>query len=146
MLRTLLLSCVLTSVALAQSAPQSSSVPAQKHPFTFEDMMALKRIGDPQVSPDGRWVLFSAVDVSLTENTRTSHLWVVPVSGNAAAMQITSGKGEGRGRFSPDGKRIAYEAEDQIWFLDFDAASGRAANPRRVTSIATGASGALWTP
>ena len=24
-----------------------------KHPFTFEDMMKLKRVGDPQVSPDG---------------------------------------------------------------------------------------------
>ena len=36
---------------------------AQKHPFTFEDMMALKRVEEPEVSPDGKWVLFAAVDV-----------------------------------------------------------------------------------
>ena len=38
-------------------------------------MMALKRVGGPVVSPDGKWVLFSAVDVSLNENKKTSHLW-----------------------------------------------------------------------
>jgi hypothetical protein len=48
----------------------------QQHPFTFEDMMALKRVGEPIVSPDGKWVLFSAVDVSLEANTKTPHVWV----------------------------------------------------------------------
>jgi hypothetical protein len=40
------------------------------HPFTFEDMMALKRVSEPVPSPDGKWVLFSAVDVDLKANTR----------------------------------------------------------------------------
>ena len=46
-----------------------------KHPFTFEDMMALKRVEEPVVSPDGKWVLFAAVDVDLKANTRTPHVW-----------------------------------------------------------------------
>ena len=45
---------------------------AAKKPFTFEDMMSLKRIGGPVISPDGKWVLFAAVDVDLKENKRTS--------------------------------------------------------------------------
>jgi dipeptidyl aminopeptidase/acylaminoacyl peptidase len=53
---------------------------AQKHPFTFEDMMALKRVEEPVVSPDGKWVLFAAVDVDLKANTKTPHVWVVPLS------------------------------------------------------------------
>ena len=66
--------------------------------------MALKRISDPQVSPDGRWVMFSATDVSLAENTRKPHLWLVDASGGDA-NQITNGEaGEIRGRFSSDGK------------------------------------------
>ena len=36
-----------------------------KRPFTFEDMMALQRVGEPQVSPDGRWVAFSAHNPAL---------------------------------------------------------------------------------
>ena len=55
-----------------------------KHPFNFEDMMQLKRIGEPMVSPDGKWVAFSAVDVNLDENTRKPHLWIVPVNGGKA--------------------------------------------------------------
>ena len=54
------------SVFVAQNARQNPAAMGQKRPFTFADMMALKRIGDPQVSPDGRWIMFSAVDVSLT--------------------------------------------------------------------------------
>jgi dipeptidyl aminopeptidase/acylaminoacyl peptidase len=52
-----------------------------KRPFTLEDMMALKRVADPQVSPDGKWVLFSVVDVNLEANTKTPHVWIVPVAG-----------------------------------------------------------------
>ena len=40
---------------------QLSAQPPAKKPFTFEDMMSLKRIGGPSVSPDGKWVLFAAV-------------------------------------------------------------------------------------
>jgi hypothetical protein len=50
-----------------------------KHPFTFEDMMSLKRVGEPVPSPDGKWVLFSAVDVDLATNKKTPHIWIVPL-------------------------------------------------------------------
>src|SRR5215831_16301673 len=59
----------------------SSALAQTKHPFTFEDMMALKRIGEPVPSPDGKWVLFSAVDVNLEANTKTPHVWIVPTAG-----------------------------------------------------------------
>src|SRR6266481_7176477 len=51
-----------------------------KHPFTFEDMMALKRVEEPVPSPDGKWVLFAAVDVDLKANTKTPHVWMVPLA------------------------------------------------------------------
>ncbi len=51
-----------------------------KHPFTFEDMMKLKRVGEPEVSPDGKWVIFSVVDVDLEANTKTPHIWIVPLT------------------------------------------------------------------
>jgi dipeptidyl aminopeptidase/acylaminoacyl peptidase len=53
------------------------------NPFTFEDMMKLKRVEEPVVSPDGKWVLFAAVDVDLKANTKTPHIWVVALSSNS---------------------------------------------------------------
>ena len=47
--------------------------------------MALKRVGEPVPSPDGKWVVFAAVDVDLEANTKTSHLWIVPASGGEVA-------------------------------------------------------------
>src|SRR5436853_7129652 len=126
----------------------SSFAFAQKRPITFADMMALKRISDPAVSPDGRWVLFSAVDVNLGENTRTSPLWIVPITGDVdhPARQLTKGKGEDRGRFSPDGRQVLYGAESQLWLADFDANAATLGEARKLTSISTGAEGGLWSP
>ena len=72
----------------------SLSLAAQsKHPFTFEDMMKLKRVGDPQVSPDGKWVIFSVVDVDLDANTKTPHIWIVRVGADASSVPERSSAG-----------------------------------------------------
>jgi hypothetical protein len=58
------LALLLAATAFAQT-PSSSG----KHPFTFEDMMALKRVGAPVPSPDGKWVGFDCEDVDQAANT-----------------------------------------------------------------------------
>ena len=74
--------------------------------MTFEDLQAMKRVSDPQVSPSGKWVLFSVMDVDLARNAKVNHLWLVPADGSSKETQITNGGGESNGRFSPDGSRI----------------------------------------
>jgi dipeptidyl aminopeptidase/acylaminoacyl peptidase len=74
----------LSLLVLAFTLP---AIAQAKHPFTFEDMMKLKRVGDPQVSPDGKWVLFSVVDVDLEANTKTPHIWIVPLDSHVSQNQ-----------------------------------------------------------
>src|SRR6202049_3982227 len=118
-----------------------------KHPFTFEDMMALKRLGEPIVSPDGKWVLFSSVDVSLEANTKTPHVWVVPTAGGEA-REIISSQQSDRPRWAPDGKRFLFlsskEAGSQIWIADFDDTKGTVTGTHKLSSIATEADGPIW--
>src|SRR6266508_899245 len=98
-----LLSFALGSALFAQSPSPS---PSAKHPFTFEDMMALKRVGAPVPSPDGKWVVFDCEDVDLAANTKISHLWIVPASGGESRRLNPTLNHEERTRFSPDGKRL----------------------------------------
>src|SRR5207253_8173222 len=98
-----------------------------KHPFTFEDMMTLKRVGEPVPSPDGKWVVFSAVDVDLAANTKTPHIWIVPADGSVKErLLIATPQGEDRPRWSPDGKYLSftasYDGSQQIWVTPFDSA------------------------
>src|ERR1700738_1854020 len=102
-----------------------------KYPFTFEDIMKLKRVGEPVVSPDGKWVIFSVVDVNLEANTKTPHIWIVPMAGggsNEKEREIISYQDADRPRWAPDGKRFAFlstkEGGSQVWVANFDSAAG----------------------
>src|SRR6266498_2335249 len=143
-----LLSFALGSALFAQSPSPS---PNLKHPFTFEDMMALKRVGAPVPSPDGKWVVFDCEDVDLAANTKISHLWIVPASGGESRRLNPTLNHEERPRFPPDGKRLIWTSKatdpTQIWMCDFNPKAGQlVGKPHQVTSISTGADGAIWSP
>src|SRR3954470_25077378 len=108
---------------------------AAKRPFTFEDMMKLKRVNEPVPSPDGKWVVFSAVDVDLAANTKTPHIWIVPADGSAKErLLIATSQGEDRPRWSPDGKYLSftasYDGSQQIWVAEFEASRGHIAQTK----------------
>lgn len=118
--------------------------------MTFNDLMAMRRLGDISVSPDGRWVMYSATDVGLAGNTRTSHLWIVPIAGGPGRALTDSNAGESDGRFSPDGKQVLFESArhggQQIWLAGFNTADGTIGDPHRLTSLSTETDGAIWSP
>ena len=116
------ISLALTSSVVAQTPARSVS--NGKHPFTFEDMMKLKRVGAPVPSPDGKWVVFDCEDVDLEANTKISHLWIVPAQGGESRRLNQTPNHEERPRFSPDGKRLIWTSKatdpTQIWMCEFD--------------------------
>jgi len=138
--------------AFAQTpSPSTNATSSTKHPFTFEDMMKMKRVGAPVPSPEGKWIVFDAVDVDLDANTKISHLWIVPATGGEARRLNQTPNHEERPRFSPDGTRLIWTSKatdpTQIWMCNFTPESGGLdGQPHQVTNISTGADVGIWSP
>jgi Tol biopolymer transport system component len=115
-------------------------------------MMRLKRVGDPVPSPDGKWVLFAAVDVDLAANKKTSHIWIVPSAGGEERMLIADQDGD-RPRWAPDGKGFAFVSTKTAWVADMGCQSLTPANGSAIAGYGIGGltsrrrlSGELWSP
>ena len=121
-----------------------AAAPAEgKRPLRFEDLAKFKRISDPQISPDGRWVAFVVGEQDMESNRNRSHLWLVPFLGGEA-KQLTRGQNsDQRPRWSPDSRSLAFvsdrSGESQIWRIPVEGGEAW-----QVTRSPTGASGVLW--
>jgi Tol biopolymer transport system component len=113
--------------------------------MTLDDLFRFKRVGDPQVSPDGKQVAYVITTVDPAENRTASSIWVAPADKGEPRQLTNSGKRDRHPRWSPDGKRILFESNrsgtNQLWVIPL--AGGEA---RQLTTISTGAGSALWSP
>src|SRR5271157_5358553 len=118
---------------------------AQKRPFSASAMMDLQRLGDPQISPDGKWVAFTAQSVDVAANRKPQQIWIVPLGGGTPRQITHDGQANQRARLSPDSRRIAYISDRggsaQIWLMDPDGG-----NARQATHFVTEADGVLFSP
>jgi dipeptidyl aminopeptidase/acylaminoacyl peptidase len=118
----------------------ASALHAQQQPFDASALLQLVRIGDPQLSPDGKWVAFSTQTVDVANNTKPKQIYVVPLSGGPPRKIADSAE---RPRWSPDSKRIAFVSDRagsaQLWMMDADGA-----NPKQITNLAAEAGGVVY--
>lgn len=117
-----------------------SGIQAQQK-FTFDDLMKIRRVGDPQISPDGRTLAYTIGDVNVPDNRTLTQIYTVPSAGGNI-RQITKGeKSSSAPRWSFDGKKIAFVTGGQIWTMDADGG-----DRRQITKISTGAGNPVWSP
>jgi dipeptidyl aminopeptidase/acylaminoacyl peptidase len=142
--RTTVLFAILgaTLATLAPAAAQS------RRPMGAVDLLNVPRIIDPQVSPDGRDVLFIQATTDWRIGRRVTHVWKTRVDGTGSPSRVApAALTDGPARWSPDGNSIAVIARasetDMDQILLFPEEGGE---PTPLTKHATGVSNMTWTP
>jgi dipeptidyl aminopeptidase/acylaminoacyl peptidase len=117
----------------------------QKRPLSFDDLMAIDRISEPMVSPDGQWVAYTVAKADVATNRLTRNIWIVSTNGTSEPRQLTRGGSDGSPRWSPDSKRLAFVSRrtgsEQIYLLSLNGGEG---DP--FTKFSTGAGNEQWSP
>ncbi|MFM5894346.1 MAG: prolyl oligopeptidase family serine peptidase [Novosphingobium sp.] len=116
---------------------------AQPRAMSPQDLVTLKRVGSPAVSPDGNWVVYQQTDTDPSTYKRTTGLWRVPIKGGTPErIADIADASENSPAFSPDGKRLYFisgkSGSDQLWLLDLSAPG---AAPAQASSFKTDVAG-----
>jgi dipeptidyl aminopeptidase/acylaminoacyl peptidase len=129
--------------APAPTAPLEKPSPAGRA-ISFRDLIAMHRLGDPQISPDGASVAYTVATPNLETNRISRDIWIVRVAGGEP-RQLTHGGSDERPRWSPDGKKLAFlssrDGAPQVYLVP--AEGGEAS---QVVFLSTGADNELWSP
>lgn len=136
-------------ICLAILALACAAQAQQKRAITFADLMAMQRISEVQISPDGKWVAYRVATPDMEANRIPGNLWLADAGGASpeasGPRQLTRSGRDSSPRWSPDGKRIAFtstrDGSSQIWLIGVDG--GEAI---KLTTISTGASDPAWSP
>ncbi len=117
-----------------------------KHPVNIDDYLSLKRVSDPQVSPDGKWVAYSYLEPRATTGARQSSIWLVSSAGGEPRRLTAGTVTDTQARWSPDSRHIAFLSPrggdgNQVYIISVDGGEAR-----RLTSMKKPVSAHSWSP
>src|SRR6516162_8265676 len=117
---------------------------ATKQPITFDDMIKMHRLSEPQISPDGKWVAYTVATPDMDANRNVTNIWLVSTASGAPTQLSQSGH-DSSPVWSPDGSTIAFlssrSGEAQVYLLSLEGGEAQ-----RLTKLSTGAGLVKWSP
>ena len=118
---------------------------AARRAMTIDDLLAVKSVSDPQVSPDGKLVVYVMSELDRSTDKSNSDLYLIPIGGGEPKRLTTSSGADNHPRWSPDGKTIAFVStrggSSQVWLLPVDGGEARP-----LTKLPVDVSGPIWSP
>ena len=113
-----------------------------------KDLLRLREVTDPQLSPDGAWVAYTVATSDTVEDKRDADVWMSSWDGKRSVRLTRTRKREHTPRWSPDGRYLAFLSSrddarevEQLWLLD-----RRGGEAERLTDLPGGISDYAWSP
>ncbi|MDO9548382.1 MAG: S9 family peptidase [Candidatus Marinimicrobia bacterium] len=129
---TVLLGCLIFAVTMGNAT--------EKRALTFDDLVACKRLKDPQMSPDGQMITFTVQTMNEAENNSRTEIYLITSDGKDLRRFTHDEKSASPPRWSPDGY-LAFLSGNQIWIRQVTDE-----NPTQLTSHYTGVDEFIWSP
>ncbi|MEE2709395.1 MAG: S9 family peptidase [Gemmatimonadota bacterium] len=119
---------------------------ATGRPITLDDFFTIKNVGDPQISPDDKWVAYTVTETDLENDKRETRIWMKALAGGEAIPMTAKGYSAGRPRWSPGGKYLSFSAakndgKSQVWVLN-----RMGGESQQLTKVKQGIGGYEWSP
>ena len=132
--------------ALGAQAPAAPSPAVRLRPFSPDDVLRIRDVREPQISPDGAWVAYTVSTSDTAEDRNKSAVWMASWDGTRNVRLTTSKPGENTPRWSPDGRWLAFlssreDEHSQLWLLDRQGGEGR-----KATTLPSDVDDYVWAP
>ena len=147
----IIIGCVFMAAASLAPGQPSSSAGTGRRAVKPDDFARFRGVGDPQRSPDGKWVAYTVSTIDLEKDQRDTDIWITSWDGTEHVRMTTSPDEESSPRWSPDGRYLSFLASRgteekkksgaQVWLLD-----RRGGEARRLTDIKGGVGDYAWSP
>ena len=115
----------LTVLIASLGAMLLAQTPGAKRPLALDDMHKILQVGDPQCSPDGKWIAYTLGTTDTTADKRDTDVWMVSWDGTQNIRVTSSPESENAPKWSPDGKYLSFLSSrtgkakgNQVWILD----------------------------
>jgi dipeptidyl aminopeptidase/acylaminoacyl peptidase len=126
-------------LCIATAADESS------HPFSVHDMLAMERISDPRVSPDGSRIVFAVRTTDLEDNKGRTDLWLVRADATGLRRLTSHPSNDYNPRWTRDGRAVLFlssrSGSSQVWRIPVDGGEAE-----QVTDLALDAGNLILAP
>ncbi len=135
------LSLLLVSALPASAHAQSASANAP----SIDDLISMKRVGAPSISPDGKWVAYTVRETNWDDNSYETEIWLADTAARTERQLTNAAKSSSSPTWSPDSSRLAFLSDRggkrQIYVID-----PRGGEAEKLTSSEDGISAIAWSP
>ena len=112
------------AVSLCLASFAAAQAPEKTHPLTIHDMLAMDRISDSQVSPDGKWIAFTVRETDLAANRGRTDIWLIGTDGKGLHRLTNHPASDFNPRWTPCSQWVFFlstrSGSSQVWRIKVD--------------------------